>query len=234
MKFCIPTIIRFDTLDKLINQVLESSNLDIVIINNNPNGFSLNYNESRIQVYNVGSNLGVAKSWNMFFDVCDDDSLIISNDDISLQQDTIASMLNDFMFFKDKGIIYPQAQIDMPFSCFAISRAVYESVGKFDNEFFPGYYEDVDFLLRMWQNGLYRKRVKCKPIFHIVGGSTEYSYSPEMQPFLIKSREHLFKKWPIMAYNWQVGDDVCKNIDLQASAIENKYLPYNKIKVLEN
>jgi len=52
------------------------------------------------------------------------------------------------------------------FSCPLIKRQTLEQVGYFDENYYPAYYEDNDYHLRIIKSGLHAKRLTTAPYFH--------------------------------------------------------------------
>jgi GT2 family glycosyltransferase len=70
----------------------------------------------------------------------------------------------------DRDVVNLARDVDYVSGCaLAVRRALFEELGGFDELFSPGYFEDTDLCLRIWQIG---KRVKYLPQAHI----THYEY----------------------------------------------------------
>ena len=112
---------------------------------------------------NWDTNLGVAKSWNMFMDqaVKDDiDLLFIVNDDVTFEEGSFWSAVNAWEDKPEDAVLmtahtsiaedrfYPGMA---DFCCFALNpKEAIEKIGYFDSDnFFPAYYEDNDYLYRV-------------------------------------------------------------------------------------
>jgi GT2 family glycosyltransferase len=73
-----------------------------------------------------------------------------------------------------------------------VPRSVWWRVGGFDTTFFPAYFEDVDFALRLHELGL---RVLCEPrsrVRHAVASSTSESWR---QFIITRNHERLMRRW---------------------------------------
>lgn len=148
-------------------------------------------------------NLGVAASWNLFlrlaFELNDYSALIIANDDIILGGNTIQSML-------DKSAQFPEAIISAgpedsrgnEFSLFCIPKAVYESLGKFDEQFYPAYFEDNDYQYRMKLNNVPLIKSGGDAYYHR-GSTTINTYTPER---LEKHHEDFRKNEMLYVQKW--------------------------------
>lgn len=124
-------------------------------------------------------NVGVSSAWNMGLDFAFNslkcETCIILNNDILLLPTTLSTMQVDL---KKEGIGLATAfnmsanlpsekeffaliekpegnYIEEPdFSCFGINKKCYETVGPFDENFYPAYFEDNDYHYRMRQSKL--------------------------------------------------------------------------------
>lgn len=191
MKFAIgiPTLNRKDLLMPSIYQYLRDfPNTDIHIVDNGKqeiNGWGY------VRVHPQEVNLGVAGSWNYLCDEIfkDNDYALIVNDDVELGYGIgeVAELLKSVKF----GFI----QSELNFSVFLISKEFYKEVGRFDELFYPAYYEDSDYLYRM--SLLKRTRgisKKLNPINPRV--SQTYEKAPELvNKSLVANRERYIKKW---------------------------------------
>jgi hypothetical protein len=136
-------------------------------------------------------NLGVAGSWNYLCDEIfkDNDYALIVNDDVELGYGLgeVAELLKSVKF----GFI----QSELNFSVFLISKEFYKEVGRFDEGFYPAYYEDSDYIYRM--SLLKRTRgisKKLNPINPRV--SQTYEKAPDLvNKSLVANRERYIKKW---------------------------------------
>jgi GT2 family glycosyltransferase len=121
---------------------------------------------------NSRDNHGVAKSWNKGIKSAMSDGYkyaIISNDDIEFTKGTIESLINSIKFI-DAVTISPNGQLigrdsnyhyprngyinASQYSCFIVNmEKMVESAGYFDENFYPGYYEDNDMNYRIKLSG---------------------------------------------------------------------------------
>lgn len=91
-------------------------------------------------------NLGVAASWNRIAGAAfaqGFDRILLINDDVRIHHDR---MIQDFVCITDApdGILLSEHR----FSLFLLGRTAFEQVGPFDEKFWPGYYEDIDYVRR--------------------------------------------------------------------------------------
>lgn len=97
-----------------------------------------------------------------------------------------------------KPIISP---VDVPvrhgdgsFSFFAITKECFERVGNFDERFKPAYFEDNDYLERLWTKGYKPLRLESVQYFHLVQGTLKYGKeSQENYPKYMQKNLELFK-----------------------------------------
>lgn len=77
--------------------------------------------------------------------------------------------------------------------CIALSRKTLELVGEFDTNFYPIYYEDTDYELRLYKAGiideLYETKIAC---IETPGG---YSTTLGMRPNVEACKEYFVQKW---------------------------------------
>ncbi len=153
-----------------------------------------------------GRNVGVAGAWNLIVAYAlgldgavggefrgYDTTLVIANDDIVLGRETLAELLATHR----PGQVTHAPVGDSPFSLFAMDRAVALRVGWFDENFFPAYCEDSDFL---WRASLADVPIRQLPmqIEHAHGGSLSCLSPDQQRRFherLEVVREYYRRKW---------------------------------------
>jgi len=95
-------------------------------------------------------NLGVAKSWNRIckFGFGISDNVLLLNDDVYLGygEKTVIEAIKQ----NKSGVM----QSEHLWSVVLINKATYEAVGDFDEQFYPAYCEDSDYMYRMKLMGL--------------------------------------------------------------------------------
>lgn len=146
----IPTINRADLLNGALAKYHECyPNTDILVVDNGQQ--NIDTNNPRLRVFSQTSNLGVAASWNLIARTAFNEGYthtLILNDDIELvrhEQELYADIQKhpDNVFLVQLGT----------WCSFVVPKKVYEEVGPFDEQFFPAYFEDND----------YAMRIKCNP-----------------------------------------------------------------------
>ena len=142
----IPTINRADLLNESLEKYFEDfKDTHIAICDNGKQ--SIITREENFMIYRPEENLGVAKSWNMLLDYADKINathVLILNDDIYLGK--TEHEIN--MLIKNN--------IDADFinsfhnwCSYIIKVDAWKKAGKFDEEFFPAYFEDNSFDYKM-------------------------------------------------------------------------------------
>jgi hypothetical protein len=116
-----------------------------------------------LHIDNTKENLGVAESWNRGIDEMrsnDAEWLIIISSSMRFGQSgglEIASTLKDadspIVFFSDNKS-GPLGNKGFGYHCAALHRDLIDTVGYFDSNFWPIYFEDSDYNLRIWKTGI--------------------------------------------------------------------------------
>jgi GT2 family glycosyltransferase len=189
---CIPTLNRYDLLDKCIDSLLVAgvSEERIFIINNGI------YPYGKGQCFNPGYNLGLAKSWNTFITHINGPWLI-SNDDIIFSKQAI----DRFSETDIPGIYAPDSIAGMNFfSCFLLFKEVIDRVGLFDEKISPGYayFEDNDYKRRLDLVNIGLSNISNCPVEHLRSSTIQNFSDKEMQAHHMKFRRaenNYIKKW---------------------------------------
>ena len=142
----IPTLNRADLLNEALEKYFEDfKDIEIFIVDNGNQ--SIITREEKFAIYRPTENLGVAKSWNTIMDYADKTDathVLMLNDDIYLgrteheikmvmRNNQNADFINSFQNW----------------CCFILTVDVWKKAGKFDEEFFPAYFEDNSFDYKM-------------------------------------------------------------------------------------
>lgn len=142
----IPTINRADLLNDALAKYFEDFKDTHIAICDNGNQEIIT-REENFMIYRPEKNLGVAGSWNMLMDYADKINathVLVLNDDIYLGKDENTI----------KYLIRNNADCDFINSfqnwcCFILTVDIWKRAGKFDEEFFPAYFEDNSFDYKM-------------------------------------------------------------------------------------
>lgn len=141
----IPTINRSDLLNESLSKYFKDfPNVEIYIIDNG--GQKIKSRSNNFHYFNPEENFGVAKSWNYLCDKIfkEHDFALILNDDVylGLSEDEVHEVINEqsFDLLKCEEEFHLCSFI-LSSSCFATHR--------FDEDFFPAYFEDRDYFYRL-------------------------------------------------------------------------------------
>jgi GT2 family glycosyltransferase len=192
----IPTLCRYDLLKRLFRTTEAGSvcPTKYIIVDN---GGALPEEELRaflgprkhvLEVIRPGRNIGVAASWNLIIDRAAPEPVIISNDDILFYVDTFEELiwaLVQYRFVEGDG-----------WALFGQRHELVQSVGYYDENFWPAYYEDVDYDLRLARAGVPIGRPLSRPVHH-EGWATEKALGQESWLREGRERNHAYfiAKW---------------------------------------
>ena len=187
----IPTLNRFDLLHPaLLFYVNDFPNTKIFVVDNGKQGISDKIKHPNIKVIESETNLGVAKSWNLLCEMIYEqhDYAIILNDDIYWGRKEY-EVDNLFSNYKENFFVG-----NLEWCVFALPKKTYIEVGKFDEDFYPAYYEDNDYAYRM---KLVRKFEFKVPFFNpfIYRASQTLEKDSSIKHGFVKNGELYIKKW---------------------------------------
>lgn len=157
--FGVPVFRRYDLLERLLSTLGVSGlrpDKVIVVDNGNDNAAawtavnSWSTAERPASLLSPGKNTGCSGAWNLILDQSEPgDFVIIANDDIELARESLSI------------VVEAASQADLViahgFSLFGVSRQLVDEVGGFDENFWPIYFEDLDF----------HQRVRCAGKRHV-------------------------------------------------------------------
>jgi len=197
LTLCIPVLNNFSGLDQMIDSA-EYGDLvpDRYLIVDNSGGRYKNKNK-KVEIYNPGTNIGVAPAWN--YSIKNSDEIrIICNDDLIFLPETLKIFYEFVCNDKDSIMWCPAHNAGNAYSCFAINNKCIELLGYFDEEFAPAYFEDCDYARRMLLiNYEITKVPDCKYIH--VGSQTVKNYNLEElnkhHETFAKNQEYFIRKW---------------------------------------
>jgi GT2 family glycosyltransferase len=186
----IPTINRADLLNEaLANYFEDFKDTEIVICDNGKQ--EIITRERNFVLYKPEQNLGVSGSWNMIMDYADKVNgthVLILNDDIYLgkSQEEINTIIR---LWKPEFIC-----TELNWCSFILSVEAYKKVGKFDENFFPAYFEDNDYFRRMQLAGV---TIIVNPMLNpvVYRNSMTIQKTPELNNGFEKNRQYYISKW---------------------------------------
>lgn len=185
----IPTLNRYDLLKPTLERYASDfPGVGIFIVDNGRQGI-----ESRngVRIIRPNRNIGVAASWNL---MCE----------LIFRRHPVAIMLNDDVYWgQTKGAVIEELMTsgegfiasERGWCNFAIRRETWKKVGKFDERFYPAYYEDNDYGYRMLY--LHGVSYKISPLFTPI----EYRVSqtiekdPSVNKNFERNKRYYIRKW---------------------------------------
>jgi hypothetical protein len=192
----------------LINSI-DYPTKELVIFNNNNVDLDKSKLSSKfinkITVCTLPNNIGCAGYWNLTIKCyLDKPYWILTNDDIMFTQGFLEKML---VLSKDKeiGIVHgSRGHYEIgSWSLFLIKRFVIEKYGIFDENFYPGYCEDMDYYSRILADGNTLKRILGVgvPYYHdgsLINNEIHDNKEPidnGIKKILFKNQEYMDLKW---------------------------------------
>jgi len=185
----IPTLNRYDLLKpSLMLYIRDFPTTNIFVLDNGHQGIIQN----GVFIKETDKNIGVGPSWNW---LCDQifqvaDNALILNDDIYLGRKE--KDINDLLHKKkNKGCLL-KATPD--WCAFILPKRIYEKVGKFDECFYPAYYEDNSYKYRMKLAGIsVLNTPELNPL--VYKNSSSLAKDPSILEDSKKNRELYIEMW---------------------------------------
>lgn len=207
-----------------LNRQIEVENRKIFVLNKVDNSIYVDgYNAKDLigNDYVIQNNINcLSRAWNLGIEKAIElryEKFYLPNTDIILKDYSLRNAINhlgfghDFiamnahtsmvMFATDNGLnnsIYEVKNHDMSFSSFVMTRFLYNKIGKFDEQFTPAYYEDVDYLNRIKQAGIKAYRVSNAPFYHYTQGTIKTATQLEQNDYfdyLKANKQKYINKW---------------------------------------
>lgn len=203
---------------------------DFVIINNNGRG-EIDSELDRltkishpfinnIKVCHLPANLGVAGAWNLIIKCyMHSPYWVIVNDDVAFKPGLLREIAENMDADPDLGMIHPnKGDFDLgSWDIFVIRDIIIQQFGLFDENTYPAYCEDADYIMRLrhrpikkligTNHGYYHGHADGDAYYEENAGSQTKKSSPEMTAKLnavnITNFEYLNSKW---GEGWRVVD----------------------------
>ncbi len=191
-------------------------NIRILAVNNGSKdntAFVLNTLSNNDIVVSYSPQLGVAGAWNYglsYLFGLNATRVLVVNQDIVLRPDTYRILDGQNLPFvssvsvgNSRGL-HQEARSSYSkrphpdFSCYLIRRDCYERVGRFDENFYPAWFEDNDYHIRAARAGIELVCVDL-PFYHYAAATmklaSDYDQSHYYGPGFLKSKERFQAKW---------------------------------------
>jgi hypothetical protein len=140
----------------------------------------------------TSKNIGCAGGWNLIcdiaFDCLDLDKIVITQDDATISPELIAQALEETNGLSITGVIQPFFE----FSTFVITKEVWSTVGRFDENFIYVYSEDADYKQRCLLNGVILNSLYTPN--HGTNESASIKNNPSLDR-IAYNRQYLKNKW---------------------------------------
>lgn len=117
-------------------------------------------------VHVPGTNLGTCASWNFAARWAwrrGLEAVLVLNDDVELLDEDVVRKLGQEVGHDPNRLI---VLFSLGFSAFVMTRELWEGVGEFDEGFWPAYFEDNDYHLRVVKKGWPGFDVPCRTLHH--------------------------------------------------------------------
>jgi len=131
----------------------------------------------KVKICNLPGNIGCSGAWNLIIKCfIMAPYWIIVNDDVSFDKGFLKEMIDTSLVNKDVGVIngfsgdYNTGSWDL----FLIKDFVIEKLGLFDENCYPAYCEDADYLMRLFNSNIPRITSLKSNYFHGEGNKDEY------------------------------------------------------------
>ena len=193
MKFAIgiPTLNRLDLLLPSLKLYLKDfPNTSIIVLDNGKQNIDSKIQHPNLLVVETEKNIGVAASWNVLCDLIykNHDYALILNDDVYLG--LLEPMVDNFIKSNRKDF-YVASQ---DWCAFILPKNTFNDVGKFDENFFPAYFEDNDYHYRI---GLMQKSFHKTPILNpiIYRSSCTISRDSKLNNKFLDLKQFYITKW---------------------------------------
>ncbi len=197
----VPTLCRYDLLARMLTSAERGNRRPdryIVVDNGGKLDELVRTGRLRVPRPNVilspEENIGVAASWNLILERCASELALIVNDDVEFQPASIAAM-ERMANTRREYIVGSRNQ--HVWACFIQKPGLVETIGYYDENFWPAYQEDIDYIHRMKLRGL--QWVNAPAIVAHQGGASTAVADDETRAkwkkFNRENQGYLQKKW---------------------------------------
>ena len=140
--YCLPTYNQPGLLRRAVESALNSDIelAGVTVVDLSPDHYAAGILEGLegVTVLTMPANIGLGATWNLFF-ALHDDYIVIGNDDVILEPETLKEMVRE-AHFSPEALFFGYKD---EFSFFLLKKAAYLQAGPFDPAFWPIYWEDV-------------------------------------------------------------------------------------------
>lgn len=179
----------------MLDNCLKSIDVDwrhLILVDNSKDGICKKYENRGAMIFYYPENIGVSRSWNLGLQAKAEWTFLVSISAIFPAgfSEVLVELknANDYVFYTDRAL-----------HCGAISQKCVEKVGYFDENFYPAYFEDMD----------YYRRVRL-----VLG----------KKPQLIYSEKKLEKIHKIPAYSIKYGTSLESGLEVNNGALMEYYI----------
>ena len=201
----IPTLNRMDLLyPAMLYYEIDFPNTEKFIVDNGNQDLGWNLENISATIIENEKNVGVAASWNQLCKAIfkEHEYALILNDDIYLGRqeweiNSFFDWLEINLGIEDKIGVINAITADFfvgpkDWCAFIISKKCYEQIGEFDDRFFPAYYEDNDYAMRMKLMG---KKLEIIPFLEPLVFRASDSMKKDSEIKGDESKKKYIEKW---------------------------------------
>ena len=144
-------VINEEMTDGCLSTISDEHRKDILIVDNSEDKFASKYKFGYLEQLDM--NIGVGRSWNKGVRKLlkeNYDYLVILSATMRFNQG-----MDDFINYIQMDSSEYGLESQHGWHCIALGKKVFETVGLFDENFYPAYYEDSDFIRRMELSGIH-------------------------------------------------------------------------------
>lgn len=203
----IPTINRTELLHRSLNDIsrnFANKLYKLIIVDNGNQLINLPRNLPIDSIHRQDKNLGCGGSWNYIMDTAlqdrNVDHVIMACDDIVMGRGIYDNLEELYRKYPDYYVIAGRSGLgrtpevtDVTWALITISRKCWEEIGKFDEQFWPAYFEDSDYAYRLKLAG---KEVIDDDLFTME--KFQWGQSVKKDPSLMRCgilEQQYIKKW---------------------------------------